>query len=108
MNELKKSLIISMPIAAACLYLWIYAHVVTLIIAAVVVALVGAVIPVVSARVRMKGPFAAGTVLALGAFLIFAGAISLAFLTMLAFPLLIIGTIFVAAAMAKWVEGDAR
>ncbi len=112
MNELKKSLLISIPIAAACLYLGIYAHSVTLIIAGFVVAFVGLVIPAVSARVRKKGPFTADIVLAFGVVLVFMGSLFLSFLdlplfSMLAFPPLIIGTIFVAAAMAKWVKGDA-
>ena len=74
MNELKKSLIISMPIAAACLYLWIYAHSVTLIIAGSVVAFISLVIPAVSRRAYMKGPFPTDAVMAFGVYLIFSDA----------------------------------
>ena len=113
MSKLRRNLLISIPIVAVFLYLGIYAHSVTLIIAAIVVAFVGAVIPAVSARVRKKGPFKADTVLAFGVVLVFVGSLLLSFLdlplfSMLAFPPLIIGTIFVAAAMAKWVRGDAQ
>ena len=43
MNELRKSLLISIPIAAACLYYGIISPSLTLVVAGIVVAFVGAV-----------------------------------------------------------------
>ncbi|MCL5252881.1 MAG: hypothetical protein M1351_02175 [Candidatus Thermoplasmatota archaeon] len=54
MNELRKSLLISIPIAAACLYYGIVSPSMTLVVAGIVVAFVGAVIPAVSGRAHMK------------------------------------------------------
>ena len=54
MNELRKSMLISIPIAAACLYYGIVSPSMTLVVAGIAIAFVGAVIPAVSGRAYMK------------------------------------------------------
>ncbi|MCL5253267.1 MAG: hypothetical protein M1351_04155 [Candidatus Thermoplasmatota archaeon] len=54
MNELRKSMLISIPIAAVCLYGWIILHSMTLLVAGIVIAFVGTVIPAVSGSAHMK------------------------------------------------------